>query len=89
MDEQSRSNVLGWLGGQVERIRNYHDMYNLHLFRLAAQERVPIVDITSPFLVNTDNTPCLCEDGVHPSALGHDMIATQILQNWKHLLSSF
>ena len=29
------------------------------------------------------------EDGVHPSALGHDMIATQILQNWKHLLSSF
>ena len=89
MDEQSRGNVLGWLGGQVERIRNYHDMYNLHLFRLAAQERVPIVDITSPFLVNTDNTPCLCEDGVHPSALGHDMIATQILQNWKHLLSSF
>ena len=89
MQEQERGNVLGWLGGQIERIRNYHDMYNLQLFRLAATERVPIVDITSPFLVNTDNHPCLCEDGVHPSALGHDMIATQILQNWKHLLSSF
>lgn len=89
MNGQSRENVLGWLGGQVERIRNYHDMYNLQLFRLAAEERVPIVDITSPFLVNTDYTRCLCEDGIHPSSLGHDMIATQILQNWKHLLSSF
>ncbi len=89
MDEDSTNRIMGWLGGQIERIRNYHDMYNLQLFRLAAQERVPIVDITSPFLVNTDYTQCLCEDGIHPSSLGHDMIATQILQNWKPLLSSF
>ncbi|MBR6018401.1 MAG: SGNH/GDSL hydrolase family protein [Paludibacteraceae bacterium] len=89
MSADARQNILGWLGGQIERIRNYHDMYNLQLFRLAAMERVPIVDITSPFLVNTDYTQCLCEDGIHPSSLGHDMIANQILHNWKPLLSSF
>lgn len=89
MTPEQTDSVLGWIGGQVERIRNYHDMYNLQLFRLAATERVPIVDITSPFLVNMDYTQCLCEDGIHPSSIGHDMIATQILQNWKPLLSSF
>lgn len=89
MTDESRNSVLGWLGGQKERIRNYHDMYNLQLFRLAATERVPIVDITSPFLLNMDYTQCLCEDGIHPSALGHDIIATQILKNWKPILATF
>ena len=87
--KKAKDAVLGWMGGQLERIRNYHDLYNLQLFRIAATERVPIIDVTSPFMLNMDYSQCLCEDGIHPTSLGHDIIATQILRNWKHLLSSF
>ena len=89
MTQEAKDAVLGWMGGQLERIRNYHDLYNLQLFRIAATERVPIIDVTSPFMLNMDYSQCLCEDGIHPTSLGHDIIATQILRNWKHLLSSF
>lgn len=88
MSEEKADCILGWLGGQLERIRNYHDMYNLQVFRLAATECVPIVDITSPFLQNMDYTQCLCEDGIHPSALGHNLIAAQIMQNWQPIAAS-
>ena len=36
MTMQERKNVLYWLGGKTERLRNIHALYNLSLFRLAA-----------------------------------------------------
>lgn len=77
MTAQERQNVYDWLG-HVERVRNYHDMYNLELFRLAAAERVPLVDITTPFLLSHDYQSNLCADGIHPNAAGHRMMAEWI-----------
>ena len=34
MTMQERKNVLYWLGGSTERLRNIHTLYNLALFRL-------------------------------------------------------
>ncbi|MGM9826040.1 MAG: SGNH/GDSL hydrolase family protein, partial [Paludibacteraceae bacterium] len=67
----------------VERVRNYHDMYNLELFRLAAEERVPLVDITTPFLLSRDYQANLCADGIHPNAAGHRMMAEWIASRLK------
>lgn len=78
MSAEERSHVFQWLGGQIERIRNYHDMYNLEVFHIAREQGVPIVDITSPFLWNTDYTQYLCADGIHPSADGHRLIASAV-----------
>ncbi len=78
MSSEERTHVFQWLGGQIERIRNYHDMYNLEVFHIAREQGVPIVDITSPFLWNTDYTQYLCADGIHPSADGHRLIATTV-----------
>lgn len=80
MGDQARANVLSWLGGQEERIRNYHDMYSLAVYEVGMQERVPVIDITSPFLRNTDYTRYLCIDGIHPSQEGHDLIAHQVVK---------
>ena len=86
MGEQDRSNVLSWLGGQEERIRNYHDMYSLAVYQIGYQERVPVLDITSPFLTNRDYLPYLCVDGIHPSQQGHNLIAATVERQLRTIL---
>jgi len=86
MGDQDRHNVLSWLGGQEERIRNYHDMYSLAVYQIGYQERVPVLDITSPFLRNTDYLPYLCSDGIHPSQQGHDLIAVSVENQLQRIL---
>ena len=77
MTVPERQNVYDWLG-HVERVRNCHDMYNLELFRLAAEERVPLLDITTPFLLSREDQANRCADGIHPNAAGHRMMADGI-----------
>lgn len=86
MGDQDRNNVLTWLGGQEERIRNYHDMYSLAVYQIGYQERVPVLDITSPFLHNRDYLPYLCCDGIHPSQQGHNLIAATVENQLRHLI---
>ena len=75
MSAEARCNVYQWLGGHTDRVRNYHDMYNLEIFRLGSRLRVPVLDITTPFLVDSDYTRYLCSDGIHPNQAGHYLIA--------------
>lgn len=86
MGDQDRRNVLSWLGGQEERIRNYHDMYSLAVYQIGYQERVPVLDITSPFLQHCDYLPYLCSDGIHPSQQGHDLIAVSVERQLHNIL---
>lgn len=86
MGDHDKHNVLSWLGGQEERIRNYHDMYSLAVYQVGYQERVPVLDITSPFLHNRDYLPYLCVDGIHPSQQGHDLIAASVVHQLNALL---
>lgn len=79
MSDEHRANVYRWLGN-IERVRNYHDMYNLELFRLASEEKVPLLDITTPFLQCPDYTANLCIDGIHPNEQGHRMMADRIVK---------
>ena len=78
MDTLRRSNILRWLGGSVENITRWHEMYNLQLFKLAAMLDVPIIDITSPFLVERNYRALFCDDGIHPNERGHRLIAEKI-----------
>lgn len=86
MGEHDTSNVLTWLGGHEERIRNYHDMYSLAVYQIGYQERVPVLDITSPFLNNRDYLPYLCVDGIHPSQAGHNLIAATVESQLRTIL---
>lgn len=78
MEEQERHNIIEWLGGCVEIITHWHEMYNLRLFQLAAQLAVPIIDITTPFLSCRNYRNLICEDGIHPNKEGHRLIAETI-----------
>ncbi len=77
MTIQERKNLLFWLGGTTERLRNLHDMYNLALFRLAAVHCVHIVDITSPMLAHVHYQELLDRDGVTLSEQGEALVASE------------
>lgn len=71
-------NILEWLGGDVGFIGHWHDMYNMAVWSLGARKRIPVIDITSPFLKRKDYRDYLCSDGIHPNEKGHRLIADAI-----------
>lgn len=72
-------NVLRWLGGSVMSIDRWHSRYNMEIFRLGADKRVPVIDITSVFLERKDYSNYICDDGIHPNEKGHELIEGAIL----------
>jgi hypothetical protein len=74
MSMQERKNVLYWLGGKTERLRNIHALYNLALFRLAAVQCVHLIDITSPMLATAHYCDLLEQDGVTLSEAGQSLV---------------
>ena len=78
MSVQERKNILYWLGGTTERLRNIHALYNLALFRLAALQCVHIVDITSPMLASNHYEQLLNQDGVTLSPAGEELVDNEL-----------
>ena len=78
MTIQQRKNLLYWLGGQTERLRNIHELYNLSLFRLAAQQCIHIIDITSPMLACENYDELLEQDGVNLSTRGEAILDAEL-----------
>ena len=78
MSMQERMNILYWLGGHIERLRNMHDLYNIALFRLAATQCVHIVDITSPMLSDANYVRFLNRDGVTLSEAGEALVKDEL-----------
>lgn len=84
MSMQERKNLLYWLGGKTERLRNIHALYNLLLFRLAAQQCVHIIDITSPMLASLNYDELLESDGVTLSAAGEALVGSELMKVQAH-----
>ena len=80
MSMQERMNVLYWLGGQIERLRNIHALYNLSLFRLASTQCVHIIDVTSPMLADENYDHLLEYDGVTLSEEGEALVNGELLK---------
>lgn len=78
MSIQERKNVLYWLGGHIERLRNIHALYNLALFRLASTQCVHIIDITSPMLASEHFNQLLEQDGVTLSPEGQALVDDEL-----------
>ena len=84
MSMQERKNLLYWLGGKTERLRNIHALYNLLLFRLAAQQCVHIIDITSPMLACNNYDELLESDGVTLSQAGEALVGSELMKVQVH-----
>ena len=78
MSIQERKNVLYWIGGHIERLRNIHALYNLALFRLAATQCVHIIDVTSPMLASDHFNQLLEQDGITLSPEGQALVDDEL-----------
>ncbi|MGN1215133.1 MAG: SGNH/GDSL hydrolase family protein [Candidatus Cryptobacteroides sp.] len=80
MDDGQKDGIFRWLGGTVNTISAWHELYNLQLFRIGNALGVPVIDITSGFLSKLDYRDCICDDGIHPNERGHRLIADSICE---------
>ena len=76
----SGENIMKWMYGDKQYITNWHERYNIEIFKLAIANDVPVIDITSSFLEKKNYSRYLCADGIHPNEKGHKLIAEAIKQ---------
>lgn len=74
-------NILKWMEGNKQFLTNWHERYNIEVFKLAINNNVPIIDITSKFLEIKNYSDLLCDDGIHPNEKGHMVIADAIKEH--------
>lgn len=72
---RNKNNILTFLQNDIQVIYRWHEMYNLAIFKIAHENNVQLVDITSEFLNHKVFSDLLCEDGIHPNEAGHALIA--------------
>ena len=67
--------------GNKQFLTNWHERYNIEVFKLAINKDIPIIDITSKFLEIKNYSNLLCDDGIHPNEKGHKIIAEAIKEH--------
>ena len=75
----NRDNIMRWLQGDVYNIANWHEQYNIEVFKIGASRGVKVIDISSVFLQQRRLGDYLCDDGMHPNEEGHRLIAEAIM----------
>ena len=71
---KNRENILRWLGGTVETMYRWQEMYNLRLVMLARSLNVRLIDIRSVFLADHHCENLISLDGIHPNEKGYNLI---------------
>ena len=81
--QDSRDNVLKWLGGSTNTIMSGHEMYNLATLQVAQRTGAQWIDVTTAFVKERNYRSLLCDDGIHPNEQGLRKIAELILSALK------
>ena len=82
-------NIMKWMRNDKQYITNWHERYNIEIFKLAIANEVPVIDITSVFLEKKDYARYLCADGIHPNVKGQKLIADAIAAHVRKKKISF
>lgn len=77
----NKENILKWMNNNIYFLTNWHERYNIEVFKLALNNNISIIDITSKFLEQKDYSLFLCEDGIHPNEEGHKIISEAIQEH--------
>ena len=85
---RNAENILKYLGGNINNINNWHEMYNLAVFHVGAHQGIPVLDITSPFFALRDYESYFCDDGMHPNESGHKLIADTLQKRLENVFNS-
>lgn len=75
---RNAENLLCWLGDR-EMLARWQETYATAVRELAWEENCPLLDLRTVFLCRHDFRTLLCEDGIHPTQAGHDLIEQTLL----------
>jgi lysophospholipase L1-like esterase len=81
----NKENILNNLGGDVNFINNWHECYNLEVFKLGKERHIPVINISTIFLRQRHLGDYYCIDGMHPNEAGHALITDAILNYQRQL----
>ena len=70
--------ILRWLGDE-NMLGRWQEYYSTLSQRVAWEMGCPIIDLRSEFLKVRNYTELLCEDGIHPTQQGYDLIVDKII----------
>lgn len=82
----NKENILKFLGGSVDRIYRWQEMYSNTIPTLAQKCECLFVDIRQRFLNEKHYEDYICRDGMHPNEKGQQLIADSILERLQELL---
>lgn len=85
-NSEDRSNILHWLGGDVQMIYRYHESYSNAIVRLADRKNLELVDVRSYFLDKHNYSQLISMDGIHPSTEGYRIIYSAFEDSIKNLI---
>ena len=85
-----REQVLHWLKN-VEDLGRWQELYSCAVFQLAREEQAELLDFRSAFLSDPDKSvdlsDLLCDDGIHPSPAGQDILFRTLKEKCESLAS--
>lgn len=84
----NKDNILAWLGGDVNMIYRWQELYNAKVTWLASQLAVPLIDIRSAFLQQHQYQKLMCEDGIHPNEAGYKLIYRTVSEQIRQVMTS-
>lgn len=73
----NKENILRWLG-DVSMLSRWQEYYNHLVEGLAKSMGCPLIDVRRDFLMSHQFGSLLCDDGIHPTPAGHDLITGHI-----------
>ncbi len=80
---RSRDNLLKWLSCK-DALYRWQEYYTLLAAKTALAEGAQTVDLRTPFLSKRDYGKYFCDDGIHPNAQGHRIIAETLKKFFKN-----
>ena len=74
-----RDRLLEWFNGDITAIYRHQELYNNIVTDIARKKGIDFIDDRSAFLFSLDFSSCLCSDGIHLNAKGHEFAAREII----------
>ena len=72
----SSDRILHWLGGDVQLIYRFHELYSDAIAKFAMKFGYKLIDVRSAFLTKHNLSDLISGDGIHPSEEGYDLICS-------------
>ena len=70
--------------GDIETIARHQELYNNIILKIAYQHNVDLVDIRKEFLDSSIYMSLMCDDGIHPNAMGGQVIVDKIIKRFSN-----